>query len=229
MNIVDWFVQDFNVESNFCGESRFGATLRGNTPNCRCSINDIFEELDRKLKGFDMPTIKKVIFNNPATIIYWNDGSKTVVKCQNGEYFDKEKGFALAYLKKLLGNDNTFNKEIHKWVECGIKKKKMSNLEKFNVGDRIFAEDNIGCHPGGAWGTVVEVLDKRFHTEDYRVEFDDTHNRLCSHVVPVTTTPESIKYYNGKVNGNTIPHKKKIKSFEEWCEFSGSKWIELLE
>ena len=63
------------------------------------------------------PTIKKVIFNPPATIIMWNDGTKSVVKCQNGEVFDAEKGFALAYLKKLLGNDNTFNKEINKWVK----------------------------------------------------------------------------------------------------------------
>lgn len=63
------------------------------------------------------PTIKKVIFNDPATIIYWTDGSKTVVKCQNGEEFDPEKGFVMAYLKKLLGNKNEFNKEIHKWVK----------------------------------------------------------------------------------------------------------------
>ena len=61
--------------------------------------------------------IKKVIFNDPATIIKWRDGTKTVVKCQNGEPFDPEKGFVMAYLKKLLGNDNTFNKEIAKWVK----------------------------------------------------------------------------------------------------------------
>ena len=60
--------------------------------------------------------IKKVIFNSPATIIMWNDGSKTVVKCQTGDEYDPEKGFVMAYLKKLLGNDNTFNKEINKWV-----------------------------------------------------------------------------------------------------------------
>ena len=60
---------------------------------------------------------KKVIFNPPATIIIWNDGSKSVVKAQNGEPYDREKGFVMAYLKKLLGNDNTFNKEIHKWVD----------------------------------------------------------------------------------------------------------------
>lgn len=61
-------------------------------------------------------TIKKVVFNNPATIIMWRDGSKTVVKCQKGDTYDPEKGFVMAYLKKLLGNDNTFNKEINKWV-----------------------------------------------------------------------------------------------------------------
>lgn len=35
--------------------------------------------------------IKKVIFNDPATIILWKDGTKTVVKCQEGDTYDKEK------------------------------------------------------------------------------------------------------------------------------------------
>lgn len=61
------------------------------------------------------PTIKRVIFNNPATIIFWKDGTKTIVKCQDGDVYDEEKGFVMAYLKKLLGNDNTFNKEIKKY------------------------------------------------------------------------------------------------------------------
>ena len=38
--------------------------------------------------------IEKVIFNDPATIVIWADGSKTVVKCQEGDVFDKEKGLA---------------------------------------------------------------------------------------------------------------------------------------
>lgn len=71
-----------------------------------------------------LPTVKKVVFNPPATIIIWNDGSKSVVKAQNGEPFDHEKGFVMAYLKKLLGNDNTFNKEITKWVKWEEQKQK---------------------------------------------------------------------------------------------------------
>ena len=62
------------------------------------------------------PKVEKVIFNDPATIIIWKDGTKTVVKCQEGDTYSKETGFVMCYLKKLLGNDNTFNKEIVKWV-----------------------------------------------------------------------------------------------------------------
>lgn len=48
--------------------------------------------------------IKKVIFNDPATIILWKDGSKTVVKCGDHEKYDPEKGFAMALAKRYLGN-----------------------------------------------------------------------------------------------------------------------------
>jgi hypothetical protein len=49
-------------------------------------------------------TPKKVIFNDPATIVYWEDGSKTVVKCGNGDVYDCEKGFAMCVLKRLYGD-----------------------------------------------------------------------------------------------------------------------------
>ena len=58
--------------------------------------------------------IKKVIFNNPATIILWEDGTKTIAKCCPGDKYDREKGFMVAYLKKVLGKD--FKEVIDKWV-----------------------------------------------------------------------------------------------------------------
>lgn len=51
-----------------------------------------------------VPGIKKVIFNDPATIVIWEGGTKTVVKCMEGETFDKEKGLAMAICKKLYGD-----------------------------------------------------------------------------------------------------------------------------
>lgn len=58
---------------------------------------------------FKNPEIKKVIFNDPATIILWKDGTKTVVKCQEGDVYDKKIGFLLAIAKKYFGNTGKFN------------------------------------------------------------------------------------------------------------------------
>lgn len=59
--------------------------------------------------------IKKVIFNDPATIVYWIDGTKTVVKCGN-EDFDPEKGLAMAISKKALGNQGNYYEIFKKWL-----------------------------------------------------------------------------------------------------------------
>jgi hypothetical protein len=64
-----------------------------------------------------IPDIKKVIFNDPATIVIWADGEKTVVKCQNGEPYDPEKGLAMAITKRALGNNGNYFDEIKKWTK----------------------------------------------------------------------------------------------------------------
>lgn len=61
--------------------------------------------------------IEKVIFNPPATIVYWKDGTKTVVKVQEGDVFDPEKGLAMAFFKKMHGNTGNYNNIIHKWIK----------------------------------------------------------------------------------------------------------------
>lgn len=63
----------------------------------------------------ERPEISKVIFNEPATIILWKDGTKTVVKAQDGEPFDKEKGLAMAFMKKVCGNKGSYNKIFRKF------------------------------------------------------------------------------------------------------------------
>lgn len=63
-----------------------------------------------------LPKIEKVIFNKPATIVMWSDGTKTVVKTQNKERFNKEKGLAMAIAKKALGNQGNYYEEFKKWL-----------------------------------------------------------------------------------------------------------------
>lgn len=57
-----------------------------------------------------MQRIEKVIFNEPATIVFWGDGTKIIVKCDKDDIFDPEKGLAMAISKKILGtNKNRSN------------------------------------------------------------------------------------------------------------------------
>lgn len=63
-----------------------------------------------------MPDIKKVIFNDPATIVFWKDGTKTVVKAQDDKY-DKMVGLAMCMCKKALGNKGNYYNVFRKWVE----------------------------------------------------------------------------------------------------------------
>ena len=63
-----------------------------------------------------IPEIKNVIFNDPATIVFWEDGTKTVVKCQDSDEFDHEKGLAMAIAKKAYGNKGSYCNKMKKWL-----------------------------------------------------------------------------------------------------------------
>lgn len=67
--------------------------------------------------GKPIPEIKNVIFNNPATIVFWDDGTKTVVKCQEGETYDPEKGLAMAISKRMLGNKYEYYHTFKHWLK----------------------------------------------------------------------------------------------------------------
>lgn len=66
-----------------------------------------------------LPEIQDVIFNPPATIVKWADGTKTVVKCQRkeGDVYSKEVGLAMAIVKKTFGNKGNYNDIFAKWIK----------------------------------------------------------------------------------------------------------------
>jgi hypothetical protein len=73
--------------------------------------------------------IEKVIYNKPATIVKWGDGTKTVVKCQSGDNFDPEKGLAMAIVKKLLGNSGNYNEQLKKWLPKDDSKEEQTKVD----------------------------------------------------------------------------------------------------
>lgn len=84
--------------------------------------------------GTPKPTFiatKRVIFNPPATIVFWNDGTKTVVKTHD-ELFDWEKGLAMAICKKYLsGNKGRYYNIFREYEKAGIE-------AEYKCGARIF-------------------------------------------------------------------------------------------
>ena len=126
MKLFDWKVVEVRQrwDCGGMGDMYLSADLEGwfNEDFIKYAKHDtvstwqVLTDLQERINGMSKPKIKRVLFNPPATIIFWEDDTKTVVKCQEGDEYDPEKGFVMAYLKKLLGNDNTFNKEINKWV-----------------------------------------------------------------------------------------------------------------
>lgn len=78
--------------------------------NERCttiSYERICDEMKLVTKNYEefATGIKKVIFNGPATIVIWVDGSKTVVKCAEGDGYSKFSGLAIAMCKRMYGTD----------------------------------------------------------------------------------------------------------------------------
>lgn len=92
----------------------------------------------------DQTTIKKVIFNGPATIIFWANGDKTVVKCHEGDTYDKRLGFMYACTKRIceLGGfckkSKTNQKPFDHWMDAWIDRKAVDhNLHFSDIEDAV--------------------------------------------------------------------------------------------
>lgn len=142
-----------------CYNCRYQHFHAASFPCCRCSGgDDIYWEpnenvenqlnLYRRLlrnsanstygyRTLIIPSIKNVIFNPPATIVFWEDNTKTVVKCGDGDIFDPEKGLAMAISKKVLGNRGNYFNEIKKWVEPYEKSLEFTSKEMTPFGSAI--------------------------------------------------------------------------------------------
>lgn len=116
----------FAVSANYKDPNKFMTPINYSFDNVRDT--DISKELAMLAKnmlndkyGYSSMNrrnveITKVIFNDPATIVFWSDGKKTVVRTQNGDQFDPEKGLAMAISKRVLGNEGSYYEEFKRWL-----------------------------------------------------------------------------------------------------------------
>lgn len=81
-------------------------------------INELYgmPKKEETMKTVPTYAVKKIIYNPPATIVFWEDGSKTVVKCSRYDGYDPYFGFLAALAKKVYGNPSRVRKIVDKWA-----------------------------------------------------------------------------------------------------------------
>ena len=109
-------------------------------------------------------TIKDVIFNPPATIILWMDGTKTVVKDQGEVFYDPEKGMAMAVAKKAFGNQGNYYNQFKKYIDIWEKKQE---------------DESAQLCPTSVLQDMVEKLQDRLWKANYnsKCNYDALHNK----------------------------------------------------
>lgn len=116
------------VEARVEAETRDDCIELTKMLNCRSmlSMADVFGKIlcSCVYPENSLPSIKNVYFNNPVTVVLWDDGTKTVVRCQKGDTYSRETGLALCMAKKAMGNKSAFNDIFHKWIPEEKKPKK---------------------------------------------------------------------------------------------------------
>lgn len=75
-------------------------------------------------------TVKKILFNPPATIVFWEDGSKTVVKCSQYDEYSPYFGFLASLAKKIYGNPSRVRKIVDKWAPKEEESSSLSDIAK---------------------------------------------------------------------------------------------------
>lgn len=88
-------------------------------------------------------SIDRIIFNDRTTIVFWKNGDKTIVTCQEGEEFDKEKAVALCIIKYIFGNIGYYNEIFKAIEEKSTPKKKEKQSKKREQRHRINTLDEL--------------------------------------------------------------------------------------
>ena len=137
-----------------------------------------------------MPTdirrlIKNVKFNPPATIVFWTDNTKTVVKCQ-GEDYDPEKGLAMCISKKMLGDKGNYYEVFKKWLPK--EEETESNLPKIAFKPETWTFDLkpidinkklFGVLTGANGKTTIEFKDTKEEPKHNPIE--EAYKKLVEH------------------------------------------------
>lgn len=112
--------------------------------------------------GFTLPrggefAINHVYFNDPVTVVLWKDGTKTIVRCQEGDTYSAETGLALCFAKKALGNKGSFNDVFKKYIPEEDHEEKAANTSEGCERCRGLEDTDRVMHVRRPGGLTVET------------------------------------------------------------------------
>lgn len=132
-----------------------------------------------------LPAIKNVYFNDPATVVLWDDGTKTIVKCQDGDTYSKEVGLAMCISKKALGNKGNYNDIFKKWIPEEEKpargRRSKLNIDEWDktrdgLSDKLYRCVKEACALDEAMHTVLKTCNTCKHRYDAIADSDPCYS-----------------------------------------------------
>ena len=76
-------------------------SIKDFTATAGAKFSGSFNIYNEKTNVVETIYITKVIYNNPVTIVFWSDGTKTTSKALKGDKYSEENGLIYCIIKKL--------------------------------------------------------------------------------------------------------------------------------
>jgi len=121
--------------------------------------------------------VNRIIFNPPATIVFWKDGSKTVVKCHGDQTFNPYYGFCAALAKHIYKSNSAVNRMVDKYVS------EMTHDSLVKYSDS-YMEDSKKTNDDGYVGVITNE-DKSQTVNS--LQYDHNLGRYCENCKYVNT------------------------------------------
>ena len=138
MSDAEWGTKSIPIYPTFAIEAQpktaiqakrlFDYLHKGTKLNLRVESRGLFLEKDLNVVKASTLTPERIIHSGPATIVFWNDKTKTVVKCSENDVYDEYEAFCAALAIKMFGSNSHLKKMIHDKTEERTSKKE-ANVE----------------------------------------------------------------------------------------------------
>lgn len=125
--------------------------------NCEYCCDDLYGT-EPNLWG--IPDIDRIVFSDPATIVFWSDGDKTVVKTCSGDRFERYAGFAMACMKKMFGSTSRAKSVMNHFAVDQEPKEKKPKKGIASVPDLTEAFNEVVANHEAIKEAVNEALER---------------------------------------------------------------------